>query len=159
MAMTARHGHAILGQRTRLYGIWRGFRQRCTNPKATGFADYGGRGITVHTDWNKFEGFKAWAEANGYADDLSIERRNVNLNYDPRNCYWATNTVQACNKRKRIGQKSQFIGVAPNHQNWQANVSYKGVLTYLGTFSSEVQAAQARDDFIKQNNLPHKLNF
>jgi len=159
MAMRARHGDCLVGQRSRLHSIWTGLRQRCSNPKATGFADYGGRGITVDPDWDTFESFKAWAEVNGYANNLSIERRNVNLDYDPSNCYWATTTIQACNKRKRVGQKSQFIGVAPNHKNWQANVSYKGLLTYLGTFPSEVQAAQVRDDFIKANGLPHKLNF
>lgn len=50
----------------------------------------------------------------GYQDDLSIERQNVNGNYSPDNCYWATNSTQASNKRKRLGKTSQYIGVAPN---------------------------------------------
>lgn len=159
MARTASHGHAIEGQRSRVYDIWRGLRQRCTNPKATGFIDYGGRGISVTPSWDKFPAFIEWAEANGYADHLSIERRDVDGNYCPDNCYWADSTVQACNKRKRAGRFSQYIGVSPNKKGWQVNINYKGEHTYLGTFADEKEAALLRDAHITKMGWPHKLNF
>lgn len=159
MAMTPRHGDAVSGQKCRLYNIWRGMKQRCTNPNATGFADYGGRGIGFCDEWADYENFRSWAVSVGYADNLSIERRNVNSNYCADNCYWADNTIQACNKRKRIGKTSQYIGVAPNKSGWQAYVNFKGTRNYLGTFPSEIDAAKARDAFVISQRLPHKLNF
>lgn len=159
MAAKARHGHAITGQRSRVYDVWRGLRQRCDNPKATGYSDYGGRGITVWPDWNVFENFLQWALANGYQDHLLIERRDVHGNYDPSNCYWATTNIQAANKRKRVGKTSPYIGVAPNKSRWQSYVDYKGKRVNLGTYDTDLQAAQVRDDYVKANHLPHKLNF
>ena len=159
MAMQPIHGDAQIGQTVRLYNIWRGIRQRCSNPKATNFAEYGGRGIVVDAVWSTYVAFREWALITGYADNLSIERRDVDGNYTPTNCYWANNTTQACNKRKRTGRKSCYIGVAPNKKNWQAYASYKGTRHELGTYQTPEEAAQVRDDFIKQNNWPHKLNF
>lgn len=159
MVMTPRHGDAISGQTCRLYSIWRGMRQRCTNPNATSFDNYGGRGITVCSEWANYEDFRSWAMSAGYANNLSIERRNVNSGYYPDNCYWADNTIQACNKRKRTGKTSQYIGVAPNKFGWQAYVSFKGIRNHLGTFPSEIEAAKARDAFVIAQGLPHKLNF
>ena len=153
------HGDAITGERARLYDIWRGIRQRCDNPKASGYLDYGGRGIKVCLDWYDYLIFREWAISLGYTENLSIERRNVDKNYTPENCYWADVTTQACNKRKRVGTSTDYIGVAPNRKNWQAYVSYKGKRNSLGTYPTQEEAARVRDAFVKSNNLPHKLNF
>lgn len=159
MAMKSRHGHAQIGQKTRLYSIWQGFKQRCNNPKATGYSDYGGRGITIWPEWNVFENFLQWALFTGYQDNLSIERQNVNGDYVPANCYWANNNIQAANKRKRIGKTSQYIGVAPNRSRWKAYIDWKGKRVNLGTYDTDLEAAIIRDDYVKTNHLPHKLNF
>jgi len=81
------------------YSIWAGIKQRCFNPKGTAFHDYGGRGISVCDRWvESFENF--------YADmgprpspRHSVERQDVDGNYEPDNCFWATPDVQARNKR------------------------------------------------------------
>lgn len=84
---------------TRLYFCWQNMRARCQNPKNTHFAYYGGRGITVCGDWEVFETFRRWAESSGYDDALTIERVDVNGNYEPMNCTWVPAPLQSINRR------------------------------------------------------------
>lgn len=85
----------------RLYRIWICMRQRCFYEKNDNFNYYGGRGIIVCDEWkNAFEPFQQWALANGYADNLSIDRIDVNGNYEPANCRWVTMAVQNKNQRR-----------------------------------------------------------
>lgn len=84
---SSKHGES----RTRLYHIWQGMIYRCENPNATGFEHWGGKGVSVCAEWrNNYENFRDWAMANGYLDDLEIDRINPNGNYEPRNCQWIT---------------------------------------------------------------------
>lgn len=79
---------------------WWGLRQRCTNPKATGYANYGGRGITVCERWTKFENFLADMGPKP-SPDHSIDRIDSDGPYAPENCRWATMDVQQANRKKR----------------------------------------------------------
>lgn len=94
-----KHGESDL-KNNRLYRIWSAMKSRCYTQYSRSFKDYGGRGIIVCDDWKKdFLIFKDWALNNGYSDDLSIDRVDVNGNYEPSNCRWATNQQQARNRR------------------------------------------------------------
>lgn len=74
-------------------------RKRCNNPNSSNYRNYGGRGITVCVEWDDYSQFRGWALSNGYGDDKSIDRIDVNSGYKPDNCRWVTSVAQANNRR------------------------------------------------------------
>lgn len=85
---------------TPIYNLWSTMRSRCGNPNDQAYADYGGRGIVVCSDWNEsFERFMDWAFANGYAVGLQIDRERNNEGYSPNNCRFVTPRINSYNRR------------------------------------------------------------
>ena len=80
---------------TKLYNVWCAMKERCNNSHNKSFARYGGRGIMICEEWaNSFEVFSKWANDNGYKEGLTIDRKDVNGNYEPNNCRWITTAEQ-----------------------------------------------------------------
>lgn len=86
----------------RLASIYQGMKQRCYNTKRPNYKYYGGRGIVICNEWlNSPQAFYDWAMANGYQENLTIDRINTDGNYEPQNCRWASFKEQATNKHPR----------------------------------------------------------
>lgn len=83
---------------TNLHNIWCGMNSRC-DPNHKHSDRYGKRGIAICDEWHSYEAFAEWARANGYREGLSIERIDVNGNYEPGNCKWIPPEQQARNRR------------------------------------------------------------
>ncbi|MDY7303989.1 hypothetical protein UN728_03745 [Streptococcus suis] len=98
----AKRTHGFTGER--LYRVWMGMKQRCYLKTHNRYANYGGRGITVCAEWKDYLNFRKWAFANGYDPNAprgscTIDRIDVDGNYEPSNCRWVDSKIQAKNRR------------------------------------------------------------
>lgn len=101
----ATHGLTTIGAgivSNKLYDVWRQMLRRCENPLCKDFPAYGGRGIKICDAWHDGRIFVKWCLDSGYQEGLTLERQNVNGNYEPANCTWIPNKLQAKNLRKNI---------------------------------------------------------
>ncbi len=140
--------------KTRPFIIWSTMISRCYNPNDKDFSRYGGRGIRACEGWRQFSNF--WAEmSNGYGDDLSIERVDVNGNYEQSNCTWIPMSEQYKNRRpssewKAVGRPNptgvRGVIQAPNGK-WLARITLtqdgKHTSRHLGTFLTKEEAGVA----------------
>lgn len=110
--------------KTRLYGVWQDIKTRCCNSNAKNYKYYGGRGISICPEWKSFDVFRKWALENGYNDALTIDRINVDGNYEPSNCRWSTKKEQANNRRNNV--VFAYNGKEQNLSQWakEYNISF-----------------------------------
>ena len=103
--------------RDRLYGIWIKMKHRCYNTKAGKYKNYGGRGITMCEEWLKdYNTFRDWALAHGYEETLTIDRINVNGNYEPDNCRWIPLNEQGKNTTRTV--RITVNGITKCKEDW-----------------------------------------
>ena len=102
---------------SRLFEIWRAMKKRCYLKTHVHYKNYGARGIRVCEEWkNDFMNFYNWAMANGYRDDLTIDRINPDGNYEPNNCRWATYKEQ--NNNKKNNRYIEYNGEKHTASEW-----------------------------------------
>ena len=118
--------HYYKTQYKRLVKILNHMKQRCYNKNAPNYDNYGGREIKICDEWlRNSKNFYIWAEHNGYRDDLSIDRIDVNGDYSPSNCRWATPKQQSNNRRNNI--KVNLLNKTLTISEWAEyfNLDYK----------------------------------
>lgn len=122
------HGHAARGSRSPTYAVYRDMMTRCTNPKYPEFHLYGGRGISVCDRWaGAFENF--FADMGSRPDGMTIDRKDVNGNYEPSNCRWATDEEQANNKRNSVF--IEYQGKRQTVAQWSRDTGIQDKTIYL----------------------------
>lgn len=125
---------------TRLYNIWRNMRYRCNDKDNK---DYGGRGISVCKEWDNtddgFENFLEWSTQNGYDDVLTIDRIDVNGNYEPSNCRWATPKQQGNNKRNNLSIYQDGVFYTPIEFAEKHGISYEKARRIAHSSDEEVE--------------------
>jgi hypothetical protein len=84
--------------------IWKNIRRRCEDPNSINWKYYGGKGVKRCTEWDDFPTFKRWAMANGYSDEMTIDRLDANRGYAPDNCEWVTASENS--RRMRAARKA-----------------------------------------------------
>lgn len=138
------HGHAIRENTSPEYRSWQSMRTRCTNENSEVYSYYGGRGITICDRWlASFENFLADM---GLRPDISysLDRIDVNGNYEPTNCRWATRSIQSYNRRK---SKSCGVYFRSDTGRWSAYIDYNRRRKNLGCFDSKEEALDKRKEF------------
>ena len=124
-----------------LYRIWSSMKQRCYDPNVKAYEYYGGRGIKVCDRWlNSFYDFLC--DMGKRPNGTSIDRKDVNGNYEPENCRWATKHQQMANKRN----SNENIGVHIFQKGWRANYQ-KGELKLKKLFKSKELAIKQRKEW------------
>lgn len=140
-AMT-KHGKAATPE----YKSWEGMKSRCNSPTNRAYQNYGARGITVCERWTKFENF--FADMGPRPHGTSIDRIDVNGNYEPSNCRWATNLEQRRNKRNN--RKLTFNGESLCITEWAQRTGLKrrtieARLTYGWSVEDALTTARRRN--------------
>lgn len=116
--------HRMAG--TRIYRIYKSMKTRCLNPNSKQYKNYGGRGIKICDEWigeNGFMNFYQWAISNGYNDNLTIDRIDVNKGYFPSNCRWIVFEQQAKNRTNSIVLKFYGETISPDELSYKTGIS------------------------------------
>ena len=122
-----KHTHGLTN--TRPYQIWYNMKERCNNENCPAYESYGNRGIKVCKEWsNSFESFLGWAMLNGYRSDLTLDRIDNDKGYEPSNCRWVTQHIQALNRRMSKKNTSGYVGITKvttkqGKKRWAAQIT------------------------------------
>ena len=145
----------------RLYNVWNCMMQRCNNPKNTNYKHYGERGIKVCDEWLDINNFINDMD-DLYVKGLTLDRIDVDGNYEPSNCRWTTMTVQHRNTRLLNSKNtSGYRGVSfdKSRNKFEAYIYINKKRKRLGRFTNALESAYAYDDYVIKNNLENPLNL
>lgn len=131
-----KHGLSTSGA----YASWEGMRARCLNPNSPTFHHYGGRGISVCHRWGEFTAFLT--DMGERPEGATIDRIDVNGDYSPENCRWATRREQSLNTRRNV--RWTFAGETLTVSEWAA---------HLGVSKSTLRMRVKRDGWTVEQAL------
>lgn len=115
--------------KSKLYAVWNSIKGRCRNENNTAYKNYGGRGIQICDEWaDDFETFYNWAINNGYSEELTVDRIDVDGNYTPDNCRFVSDVVQANNKRDN--KIIKYNGISKTVSEWSKECGLKKATLY-----------------------------
>lgn len=117
---------------------------RCNNPNSKDYPYYGARGIRVSEEWDKSKAFIQWSLDNGYKPGLTIDRIDVDGNYEPCNCRWVSFETQARNKRTYNARTTGVRGVHIEHGKFRAIIYVHNKRINIGMFNNLEDAIAAR---------------
>ena len=140
--------HGMFG--TRLYKIWDGIKYRCHNSTSDNYNNYGARGITVCEEWRtNFQSFYDWAMSHGYSEDLTIDRIDVNGNYEPDNCRWANEITQHNNTR--TNRFITYNGETHTIAEWSRiqNINYYTLVARINRYGWSIEKALTNKSTLK----------
>ena len=144
-----------------LYSVHNGMMSRCHNKNSDAYHRYGGRGIKVCDEWKDIRNFIKDMYPT-FKKGLTIERINVDGNYEPSNCIWADMVTQSHNKDYDNIMKyntTGYIGVWKVKENiYVAELKYKDKKHRIGRYKTALDGAIAREKYIIENNLPNLRN-
>lgn len=130
-------------------------KRRCYNPEEKFYKDYGGRGIKICDEWmDKKEGhsnFQKWAVENGWEEGRSIDRIDVNGNYEPSNCRWATPEEQANNRRNN--NYITINGVTKTTSEWARQIGIS-----QNAFTGRINSGWTGEELLKPKFKPLKMS-
>ena len=124
------------------YWVWVAMRSRCNSPSCAAYKHYGGRGIKICARWDDFGAFLS-DMGRRPSDKHSLDRIDVNGDYCPENCRWATQLQQVTNRRD-MPNKCGFRGIRKKYNRYQARITVDYREHYLGTFKTLGEAIEAR---------------
>ena len=135
----------------KIYGVWEGFIQRCTNKNNPRYENYGGRGIDVSEDWLKFKNF--YNDMGDPPPNLTLDRKDNDKGYSKENCRWATLSQQGLNKQVAKKSKTGITGVGwyKARSKWTARLTVNRSTCNLGYFNDFFEACCARKS--KENKV------
>lgn len=115
------------GKHERLYNVWMDMRRRCNDPAMKNYEDYGGRGICVSEKFEDYSNFRDWALSSGYNPtakygECTLDRIDVNGNYEPSNCRWISVSQQQLNKRNSL--LLTYKGKTQNAALWDRELGF-----------------------------------
>ena len=145
----------------RLYYTWTSMIQRCYIKNHPSYDDWGGRGITVCDDWKDTPTQFIEDMFPSFEEGLTLDRIDNDKGYSKENCRWATRSEQCINQRTRKDNSTGFVGVTYHTRDllFTASICINKKRKHIGYYQTLIEAAIARNNYIIENGLPHKLSI
>lgn len=143
------------------YSRWLSMKQRCDNPNSCNYARYGAKGISYAQEFKCFSVFANYIKQLPYygCEGYSLDRIDGTKGYEFGNLRWASQSIQVANQLYSGKGANKYVGVNWNktHARWVARITLEGKTLLSNTFATQKEALEFRNQYIKENRLPHRI--